>query len=283
MTEEGPAKSPGGLDGFLEVLGLDEAPMGVFYSDREPEGGVSPKPQIPVSRQAEEKGEVDWMAVMGNFSCVLGNVWRARKKRVAACFDRERFGCVGGAFYLGFLKPYLHMHPPFISTGIPGIFPGERYAPTPEVAAAFFDTIDPLPAPKRWCVIQPLDRFAEGESPEVVAFFGRPEVMSGLCYLAYFVTEDIDVVKTPFGPGCSGLVTWPLKHLKQGREWAVLGGLDPSCRKFLKADEVTFAVPYSLYGKMLSRWQESFLAGDTWRTVRKKIERSRKAWGEARE
>ena len=51
-------QSSGDLEGFLDILGLDEAPMGVCYSDTEPEGGLSPKPQTPVSREAEEKGEV---------------------------------------------------------------------------------------------------------------------------------------------------------------------------------------------------------------------------------
>jgi hypothetical protein len=44
------------MNRLLEVLGLDEPPMGVFYTDVEPEGGVSPKAQTPVSREAEEKG-----------------------------------------------------------------------------------------------------------------------------------------------------------------------------------------------------------------------------------
>jgi len=278
-TEKGPC--PEALAAFLDILGLDEAPMGVRYEDAEPEGGVGPKPQAPLSREAEEKGEIDWQAVMGNFSCVLGQVWRARKKRTAACFDRERFGCLGGAFQLGYLKPYLHMHPPFISTGIPGVFPGERYCASPEAAAAFFDAIDPPPAPKRWCVIRPVERSSEADPPEVVVFFARPEVASGLAFFTNFITGDIDAVRVPFGPGCAGLVSWPLKYLREGREWAVLGGMDPSCRKFLKTDELTFAVPYSLYRKMLDRWPESFLAQETWQGVRKKIERSKKAWGES--
>jgi hypothetical protein len=273
-------KSGRGLQGFLDILGLDEPPMGVSYSDSEPEGCISPKPQAPVSREAEEKGQVDWNAVQENFSCVLGNVWRARKKRTAACFDRERFGCLGAAFYLGFMKPYLNMHPYFISTGIPGAFPGERYAASPDAARAFFDAVDPIPAPKRWCVIRPVDRFGEGTEPDAVVFFGRPEVMSGLVFLTTFLTGDMDAVKTPFGPGCSGLVTWPLKYLSQGRRWAVLGGFDPSCRKFLKTDELTFAVPHGLYVEMLDRWQDSFLTAGSWQTQRKKIARSRSAWGE---
>jgi len=32
------------LPRFLEVLGLDEEPMGIFYTDERPAGGFSPKP-----------------------------------------------------------------------------------------------------------------------------------------------------------------------------------------------------------------------------------------------
>ena len=270
-----------GLAGLLEALGLDEEPLGVMYTDTPPEAGFSPKPQTPITREAEEKGEVDWQAVQKKFSCVLGNVWRARKKKTAAYFDQERFGCVGGAFYLGFMKPYLNMHPYFISTGIPGMFDGERYAASPEVARDFFEALDPLPAAKRYCVIKPISKFGEGETPELVAFFARPESLSGLFFLTTFITEDVDAVKSPFGPGCSGFITWPMKYLKEGKTCAVLGSLDPSSRKFLKADELSFTVPYSLYEQMLSRWGESFMTGGSWKTVRKKIARSRKTWGEA--
>jgi uncharacterized protein (DUF169 family) len=269
------------MDSLLEVLGLDEPPMGVFYTDVEPKEGVSPKAQAPVSREAEEKGEVDWLAVQENFSCVLGKVWQARKKKIAAYFDRERFGCLGGAFYLGFLKPYLNMHPFFISTGIEGMFEGEHYAASPEAARYIFEAMDPMPAPKRFCVIKPVDSFRGGETPDVVVFFARPEVIGGLAFLTAFLTEDIEAVQTPFGPGCSGLVTWPMKYLKQGRQVAVLGSLDPSCRRFLKTDELSFAVPLALYRQMLERWESSFLKGETWKTVRKKIARSRKTWGES--
>lgn len=278
--KRGNEKLSEGLVNLLETLGIEEEPMGVHYTDVEPAQGISPKPQNPASREAEEKGELDWNAILENFSCVLGHVWRARKKRIAAYFDKERFGCLGGAFYLGFMRPYLNMHPFFISTGIPNVFEGERYAASPEVARAFFDAIDPIPATKRYCVIKPIDQFYVDEFPEVVLFFARPEVISGLFFLVSFVTEDIEAVKVPFGPGCSGLVTWPLKYIEHGKECAVLGSLDPSCRRFLKTDELSFAVPLSIYNKMLERWEQTFLSKETWKTVQKKIARSRKAWRE---
>jgi len=265
---------------FLSALGLDEEPMGVIWTDEEPKDCVSPKAQKPISREAEEKGYIDWQSVMENYACVLGIIWRARKKNTAACFDEERFGCLGGTFYLGFMRPYLHMHPPFISTGIPGIIEGELYAASPEAATAFFDAMDPPAAQARYCVVKPITQFKEGEVPVTVVFFARPEAMSGLAVLTTFITEDIDAVRSPFGPGCSGVVTWPAKYLKDNKEYAVLSGFDPSCRKFLKTDEMTFAVPLSLYEKMLNRWEESFLTTETWKNQKKKIERSRRVWGE---
>jgi len=98
--------------------------------------------------------------------------------------------------------------------------------------------------------------------------------------LATFVTNDFEAVYSPFGAGCSNIVTWPLRYLSQGKLKAVLGGWDPSDRKFLKTDEITFAVPYEMFNRMVTRWPESFLSTKTWDIVKKKINRSRKVWGE---
>ena len=64
-------------------------------------------------------------------------------------------------------------------------------------------------------------------------------------------------------------------------ELAVLGGFDPSARKFMKTDELTFTDPWSLYQKMLKALPESiFNVSKDWQLVRKKIDRSAIAWGE---
>jgi hypothetical protein len=61
---------------------------------------------------------------------------------------------------------------------------------------------------------------------------------------------------------------------------AVIGGWNPSARKFFKTDELSFSVPLKLFADMLERFDASFLKTKTWRTVQKKISRSQKAWGE---
>ncbi|MFH0823142.1 MAG: RluA family pseudouridine synthase [Pseudomonadota bacterium] len=265
---------------FLDAVGLAEEPFGVFYTDEEPVGALSPKPGRLPSAEQEARNEVDFKELFADFSCVVGLLWIARKKRAAVYFDREHFGCIGGAFFLGYLKPQLEFIVHYVSTGIPGVMEGERYLASPQACRKFYEDIDPRPAPKRYCVFKPVSALAPHEKPEVIVFFGRPEAVSGLHQLAVFVTDDIEAVASPFGAGCANMVTWPVKYRDAGKVRAVLGGWDPSERKYLKTDEITFAVPGELYEMMLSRWQESFLTADAWKAVRKRVDKSRKVWGE---
>jgi uncharacterized protein (DUF169 family) len=268
---------------FFNALGLTEEPMGVIYTDQEPSEGISPKRGALPSVEEEAAHTVDWAQINANWTCVIGVLWRARRKKTAAYFDREHFGCLGGAFYLGFLKPQLETIAHYVSTGIPGQLQGEHYLESPEVTRHFFSTIDPRPAPFRFCVFKPISLFVEGETPELVVFFSRPESIAGLNQLATFVTNDFEAVTSPFGAGCSNIVTWPLRYLSQGKLKAVLGGWDPSDRKFLKTDEITFSMPFEMFSRMVHRWSESFLKTATWDVVRKKAEKSRRVWGESEE
>jgi uncharacterized protein (DUF169 family) len=268
------------LTGFLERIGLDEEPLGIFYTDKEPEQGFTPGPLDLPTRDKELQNRINWQEVFAGFSCVMGHIWRARKKKTAAYFDAARFGCPGGAFFMGFMKPQTEMIIHYVSTGFPGRMEGELYCDSPDKLREIFAYIDPRPAPAKFCVVKPLSLFASGEEPELVAFFARPESLCGLHQLAAFVTGDPEAVFSPWGAGCANLIPWPLKYMSQGKERAVLGGWDPSARKFFKTDELSFTVPKDMFLRMVRRSGESFLTTKTWEIVRKKIERSKKTWGE---
>lgn len=268
------------LPRFLEILGLDEPPMGILYTDQRPSDALSPKASDLPTREKEMQNQIDWQAVFGNFSCVIGHIWRARKKQAAAVFDVGHFGCAGGAFWLGFMKPQSETIIHYVSSGVPGQMEGEHYCESADALRQIFNEIDPPPAQARFCVVRPLDQFAENEQPAVVAFFARPESISGLHQLAAFVTNDIQVVTSPWGAACTGLITWPFKFLAEGKNKAVVGGWDPSARKFFKTDELFFVVPLDMFTDMLTRFESSFLTTKTWEVVRKKINRSKQAWGE---
>jgi uncharacterized protein (DUF169 family) len=267
---------------LLGHLGLDEEPIGVYYDDCKPEKAFGPKPGPPISRQLEELGQVDMEEVLQCFSCVMGNIWLARKKHGTAYISTEEYGCPGGAFYCSMMKPNLRFIEHFVTTGIEGSpIQGERYLPSPEAMRTFLDTVNPREAPAKYCLFKPLSLFSGSESPEFVIFFARPEVLSGLFTLTTFTTGEVDSVAAPFGAGCTNVIAWPLHYQEQGMEKAVLGGFDPSVRKYLKTDELTFTVPWSLYQKMLQALPESlFAVAGAWATVRRKVQRSAKTWGE---
>ena len=268
------------LPNFLEILGLDEEPMGIFYSDAKPDHGYSPKPMDLPTREKEIHNDIDWQAVFTQFSCVMGNIWRARKKKTSAYFSAEQFGCPGGAFWLGFLKPQTETIIHYVSTGIPNRMKGEFYCDSPDNLRKIFEYIDPKPASHKFCIIKPLSSYTEEENPELATFFARPEPLSGLHQLAAFVTNDPEVVVSPWSAACGSLVAWPLHYLSKGLHKAVIGGWDPSARKFFKTDELSFTVPFGMFAEMINRFDESFLKTNTWATVQKKITRSKKAWGE---
>jgi len=267
---------------FLEHLGLAEEPFGVYYDDTLPEKAFGPKPGIPISRELEDQGQLDMQEVFKTFSCIIGNIWLARKKHGAAYISSEEYGCPGGIFYSSMMKPNLRFIEYYVTTGFSGTpMHGERYLPSPEAMRKFLAKVDPRKAPAKYCIFKPLSTFSENEEPEFVIFFARPEVLSGLFTHTTFTTGEVDCVASPFGAGCTNIIAWPLYYKEQGVEKAVLGGFDPSARKFMKPDELTFTVPLSLYKKMLKALPESmFNVGGTWAGVRKKIRRSARVWRE---
>ena len=268
---------------FLGHLGLDEEPFGVYYDDTVPEKAFGPKPGVPISREMEDQGKVNMQEVFKTFSCVMGNIWLARKKHCAAYISSEAYGCPGGVFYCSMMKPNLRFIEYYVTTGFEGTpIHGERYLPSPESMRTLLDKVNPRKAPAKYCIFKPLSLFTGDEEPEFVIFFARPEVVCGLFTQTTFTTGDVDCVVSPFGAGCTNIIAWPLFYKKQGKEKAVLGGFDPSARKFMKTDELTFTVPWSLYQKMLKTLPESmFNVGKNWANVRKKVARSAKAWGES--
>lgn len=252
------------LDCLLNALGLTETPMGIFYTDQAPGSGYAPKAQVSLAHLAESPdGGIHWN------SCVLGKIRRARRDKTAAYFDHTRYGCLGGAFFMGFKPDYEKFEPALLSTGIPGQFPGESYVDSPETGKAFYDAFEPPRAGGRVLVIQPLDLFRKNEQPELVAFFPDPRVLIGLNALTTFVTRDPEAVRTPFGVGCCNLVSWPRKLLRQGQQKAVVGCFDINSLKYLKKNELTYVIPYDLFRRMLDQWPDSLLGTRAWQRLMK--------------
>ena len=126
-------------------------------------------------------------------------------------------------------------------------------------------------APGRFIVFKRWDKLEESDQPEVVIFYAKPDVLSGLFTLARFDEADRNAVSAPFGSGCSTIVQYPYFERDSEHPKATIGMFDPSARPFVPSDVVTFSVPISKFVCMLDNMEESFLITDTWQRIRKRI------------
>jgi len=238
------------LSEFREALGLKESPLGVYYTNDKPKG-VTPKTGIHL--------------------CMIGFLKKARKKGKTVFFDKSHFGCPGGGYYMGFLESPRPNIEYFLSCGIPGEMEGERYIKTPELAREYFKIMRPRPAPAKYCVFKPIEQFQGEEKPEVVAFFVPPDILSALFTLTNYTLEITDAVHTPFGSGCSAILTYPLREAEKEDPHAILGMFDVSARPMVERDILTLAMPYSVFLKLLENVSGSFLETESWKKVLQRI------------
>jgi uncharacterized protein (DUF169 family) len=204
---------------------------------------------------------------------MIGLLQNARKKGKTVYFDRDHFGCPGGAYYMGLRESVRPNMEYFLSCGIPGEMEGERYIKTPELARKFISMRRPRPAPAPYCVFKPIEKFQENEKPEVVIFFVSPDILAGLFTLTGYALENIEAVNTPFGSGCSTILTYPLKEAEKEQPHAILGMFDVSARPMVEKEILTFAMPFSVFLKLLESVQGSFLETESWKKVRQRIQK----------
>jgi uncharacterized protein (DUF169 family) len=237
---------------FQEALGLKESPLGIYYTNDEPEG-ITPKEGIQ--------------------GCMIGLLQNAPKKGKIVYFDKTHFGCPGGAYYMGFFESPRPNIEYFLSCGIPGEMEGERYIKTPERAREYFAKMIPRRAPATYCVFKPIDQFQAGTEPEVIVFFITPDILSGIFTLINYALERTDAVYAPFGSGCGVILTYPLKEAVREQPRAVLGMFDVSARPMVEKDVLTLSMPYSVFLKLLENASGSFLETESWKKVLQRIQK----------
>ncbi len=204
--------------------------------------------------------------------CVIADVARAAKGRSLA-FNVESIGCEGGRRYLGFseiLRPNFEY---FLSYGIPGEMEGERYKKSPELVTETMKASPKFEAPEPFIIFKPWDKVEENENPEAVVFFASPDVISGLFTLANYDEGEPNGVFSPFGAGCSTIVTYPYLENASASPRCILGMFDISARPCVSANTFTFAAPFKKFVRMVDNMDESFLITESWKMVKKRLGR----------
>ncbi len=235
---------------WKKYFGPTELPVVFWYSDKE--------------------GPAERVKPAAGHRCLIWDLDAVRKGK-SLCFDDRSIGCHGGKRYLGFTEEIMPDFEYFLSCGIPGKLEGERYKKTPELVKATMKNWPEFKAPCRFVIFKRWDKLEGSDNPEVVIFFARPEVISGLFTLANFDEVEPNGVFTPFAAGCGSIALYPYLERTSRRPQAVLGMFDVSARPFVPTDTLTFAIPIDKFLRMVENMEESFLITPSWGKVRKKI------------
>jgi uncharacterized protein (DUF169 family) len=204
------------------------------------------------------------------WKCLVCDLLKVRKGR-SVVFDQSSVSCTGGKIYTGYETQRSPEFRYFLSSGKEGVVNGERYKQTPEMVDETVRRMEYVQSQGKTFTFRRWDQLGEADHPEVVIFFARPEVISGLFTLANFDQVDPEGVICPFGAGCSSIIHHPWLEQQKENPRAVLGMFDPSARPCVGIDVLTMAFPMKKFSRVIGYMDKSFLITETWGRVKKKI------------
>lgn len=204
-------------------------------------------------------------------SCLICELSKVRNGETRA-YNVDTIACGGAKRFLGFTETIRPDFEYFLSCGIPGKMEGERYIKTPEMVLEIQRKQNRiLEAADKYIVFKRWDNLREQDNPDVVIFYAKPDVLSGLFTLANYDQTEPDSTIAPFAPGCGSIVYYPYMEKNKERPRAVLGMFDPSARPCVPKNYLSFSVPMVKFEKMIGYMEESFLITHTWKNLQKRI------------
>jgi len=228
--------------------------------------------ELPITfYYTSENGGAEWAKIPKGHSCLIAELARVRKGKPVV-YNEAALTCGGAKRYLGYTATMRPGFNYFLSCGNEKI-EGERYLRTPEQVDEFMKNYTKMGVADQNIVFKRWDKLEESDNPEVVIFFAKPDVLSGLFTLANFDQDEPNGTITPFGAGCGSIVYYPYMESKTKRQRAVIGMFDPSARPGVPANVLTFAVPMKRFEKMVGYMEESFLITKTWTVIKRRIEK----------
>lgn len=156
--------------------------------------------------------------------------------------SNERMGCMGGKFYTGFTEMNEKI-PNFVSHK-------EKYKETPEMVLDFIKKLEVPLMSEKFLNISPIDQIESFDNILGVIFLASPDMLSGLLSWTFYDNNSDDAVTAKFGPGCSSIFTQTAVENSKNGKRTFLGLFDPSVRRYIDSNILSFAIPMSRFKEM---------------------------------
>ena len=234
---------------IAKAIKLSNQPVAVIQSDT----------PVPGALQFKE----------GSQGCIIALLTAASRGKTAVLSD-QTVGCPGGKAGAGFRPFQLGGIEYFLSVGGKGPQEGEFYKESPELAVSYIKGIPPITV-RAYLILKPLSEVTCEDRPEAVIFLVNPDQLSALVTLANYDQPTQDTVQIRFGAGCVQSILYPLAHEAAGADICTIGLTDPSARKCIDRDQLSFSIPFHRYLVMEEKAEDSFLTKETWRNLSKRI------------
>ena len=155
----------------------------------------------------EGDGGAEWADKSKEWSCIICELAKVRSGK-SLVYNDERIKCGGAKRYLGYTDKMRPGFEYFLSCGN-NEMEGERYIRTPEMVKELMENQKILPVKGKNIVLKRWDKLTANDTPDVVIFFAKPDVLSGLFTLENFDQTEPNATITPFGSGCGTIIHYP--------------------------------------------------------------------------
>ena len=246
---------------ITDALRLENHPVAVFRAESMPEGAFT-----------TQKG------------CGIPSLlMRCARLGDTCAADRAHVFCHGAVSGFGFGGMDDREHSSWAASDVPEgredemRHGGKRHFESPEIALKQLENIRDYGDGSDAIVFKDLvEAERDGDPVEVVVFVCDPTRISALALLAGYSRDSSDpAVISPYAHACQAVYAIPRAEGGTEHPHAVIGMTDMYARRYLRPDEMTFAVPYGMYRRMESDAPKSFLGTEKWAETLEKCLKSK--------